>query len=76
MQQSNVGQAMTPDSSIPAHGIWKLLAMLAAYLGTFPLADIHLVVSILTGIVLGCLGALNFYVTWRDKVQRDKREGS
>lgn len=73
MQHQTAG-AQVIDQQTQSWAGAKFFAMLAAYLGTFPLAEIHLVVSICTGIVLGALGCLNLW----EKVQtlRGGRRGS
>ena len=58
MQHQTAG-AQVIDQQTQSWAGAKFFAMLAAYLGTFPLAEIHLVVSICTGIILGALGLLN-----------------
>jgi len=50
--------------------ITKAILWAAAWFGTIKLADVQVVVSIVSGLCIGGLAALNLYVTWRDKVRK------
>ena len=50
--------------------IGKAFLWAAAWFGTVKLADVQIVISIVSGLFIGGLAALNLYVTWRDKVRR------
>lgn len=51
----------------------KMTLWAMAWFGSFKLADVQIVVSIVSGLLVALLAALNFYVTWRDKIRRDRR---
>lgn len=52
--------------------IAKAIGWFAAWFTTVKIADVQVMVSILSGLLVGALAAANFYVTWRDKIRRRK----
>lgn len=50
----------------------KTAAWFVAWFASIELADVQLVVSIISGVAVGLLAALNAWVTYRDKIKGDK----
>lgn len=50
----------------------KPFLWVAAWIGTVQLADVQMIVSIVSGCIVGLLAMVNLYVTWRDKIRRRK----
>ena len=49
--------------------IVKSIAWVLAWFATIKAADVQVIVSIISGVMVGALAAVNLYVTWRDKVR-------
>lgn len=52
--------------------ILKSIAWALAWFATIKLADVQLIVSIVSGLMVGGLAAVNLWVTWRDKIRGRK----
>lgn len=63
---------MTNDSGSVWAAIGKAAAWIAAWFGTIKLADVQVMVSIISGLIVGGLALLNLIVTWRDKFKGKK----
>ena len=50
--------------------IVKSIAWVLAWFATIKAADVQMIVSIISGVMVGALAAVNLYVTWRDKVRK------
>jgi len=51
--------------------LWKVVALALAWIGGIKLADVQVVVAILSGLCVAGYAVLQAYVLWRDKIKRD-----
>lgn len=51
--------------------VWKVAALALAWVGGVKLADVQVVVAILSGLCVAGYALLQAYVLWRDKIKRD-----
>jgi hypothetical protein len=63
-------QSMTEGNGSMWVALVKAATWGAAWFGTIKLADVQVMVSIISGIIVGGLALLNLIVTWRDKFRR------
>ena len=50
----------------------RIVAVVAAWLGSITLGDVQTVVAILSGIAVLTYTAVNTYVLWRDKIKANR----
>lgn len=59
-----------PHDSVVA-AIWKVIVLALAWVGGIKLADVQIVVAILSGLCVAGYALLQAYVLYRDKIKRD-----
>ena len=50
----------------------RIVAVIAAWLGSITLGDVQTMVAILSGVAVLTYTVVNTYVLWRDKIKADK----
>lgn len=56
-----------------AEQLGKITLAAGGWLGAVQLANVQIIVSIISGVAVAVYTLVNLYVLWRDKIQRDKQ---